>query len=137
MYVAPKMVFPGQRDVADAYRVAWDMLVDDAPEQALDVLAPALEQEPDNTGLRTLRAWAHFRRAQLDKARIDLEFLVETDPTDVWARHTLGRVFERKSDYAAALPHLRLAAVMSGDPAHERALQRAQHMQERLAARVN
>src|SRR5690606_28670263 len=120
--VAPKMVFPGQRDVADAYRVAWDLLLDDAPEQALDVLAPALEREPANVGLRTLRAWAYFRRAQLDKAREELEFLVEADPTDVWARHTLGRVLERKSAYAEALPHLRLAAVMSGDPAHERAV---------------
>ena len=66
-----------------------------------------------------------------------LEFLVEVDPTDTWARHTLGRVHERKSAYEAALPHLRLAAVMSGDPAHERAVQRVVHLREKLASRVN
>lgn len=137
MYVAPKMVFPGQRDVANAYRVAWDLLHDDAPEQALEILAPALDLDPDNVGLRSLRAWAYFRRAQLDKARGELEFLVEADPTDVWARHTLGRVFERQSDFANALPHLRLAAVMSGDPAHENAVRRVVHLQDQLARRVN
>jgi len=136
-YEAPKMVFPGQRDVSVAYRVAWDLLRDDAPAQALEILEPALEQEPDNVGLRSLRAWAYFRRAQLDKARIELEFLVDADPTDVWARHTLGRVHERRSAYAEALPHLRLAAVMSGDPDHERAVLRVERMQEQLAQRAN
>ena len=45
--------------------------------------------------------------------------LVEESPTDVWARFALGRVLERQSKYADALPHLRLAAVMSGDVEHE------------------
>ena len=136
-YEAPKMIFPGQDEPTGAYRAAWDLLLDDAPAQALEVLEPGLEQEPDNVGLRSLRAWAYFRRAQLDKALADLEFLVEVDPTDTWARHTLGRVHERKSAYEAALPHLRLAAVMSGDPAHERAVQRVVHLREKLASRVN
>ncbi|WP_235738926.1 tetratricopeptide repeat protein [Nocardioides alcanivorans] len=136
-YQPPKIIFPGQRDIADAYRVAWDLLHADAPEQALEILAPALEAEPGNVGLRSLRAWAYFQRAQLDKARVELEFLVEADPTDVWARHTLGRLHERKSEYAAALPHLRLAAAMSGDPDHERAVVRVERMLEQLAARVN
>ena len=49
----------------------------------------------------------------------DLAALVEEAPTDVWARFALGRVLERQSRYADALPHMRLAAVMSGDPEHE------------------
>ncbi|WP_162602273.1 tetratricopeptide repeat protein [Nocardioides daejeonensis] len=136
-YEAPKMIFPGQRDLAGAYRVAWGLLHDDAPAEALEILEPALEAEPDNVGLRSLRAWAFFRRAQLDKAIADLRFLVEADPTDVWARHTLGRAYERKSAYTDALPHLRIAAVMSGDAAHERAVARVLHLQDQLAQRVN
>ncbi len=126
------LVFPDQRAVTDAYRVAWQFLTDDAPAQALEVIEPALAEDPDNTGLRMLRAWALFDRAQLDKARDELTHLVEVDPTDVWARHTLGRVLERKSEYDAALPHLKLAAVMSADPEHEAAVLRV----ERLAGRI-
>jgi hypothetical protein len=58
---------------------------------------------------------------------------VEDCPTDVWARFALGRALERQSRYAEALPHLRLAAVMSGDPEHEAAVLRAER---RLAERT-
>lgn len=101
-----------------AYRTAFDLLADRAPKEALEVLEPALEQEPDNTGLRTLRAWAYLMRAQLQKAEAELAQLVEENPSDDWAQHALGRCLERQSRYAEALPHLRLAAVMSGDPDH-------------------
>jgi hypothetical protein len=47
----------------------------------------------------------------------------------VWARHALGRALERQSRDAEALPHLRLAAAMSGDPVHSAAA-------DRVAARV-
>jgi Flp pilus assembly protein TadD len=57
-------------------------------------------------------------RAQLGPAQEELEQLVGDDPTDIWARHALGRALERQSKYAEALPHLRLAAAMSGDRLH-------------------
>jgi tetratricopeptide (TPR) repeat protein len=104
---------------ADAYHQAWRLLEDRAPQQALALLDPALDAEPESSGLRTLRAWAYFQSAQLGRAQEDLETLVEQSPTDVWARFALGRVLERQSRYADALPHLRLAAVMSGDAEHE------------------
>jgi tetratricopeptide (TPR) repeat protein len=104
---------------ADAYRQAWQLLQDRDPRRAIALLDPAVEAEPSSTGLRTLRAWAYFQSAQLTRAEAELERLVEESPTDVWARFALGRVLERRSQYAAALPHLRLAAVMSGEPEHE------------------
>jgi tetratricopeptide (TPR) repeat protein len=104
---------------ADAYHVAWQLLEDRSPAAAIEVLDPALDKEPDSASLRTLRAWAYFQSAQLTRAQADLLVLVEECPTDVWARFALGRVLERQSKYAAALPHLRLAAVMSGDAEHE------------------
>jgi tetratricopeptide (TPR) repeat protein len=126
---APPVVFPGQAAPESAYRTAFDLLARRAPKEALDVIEPALAQEPDNTGLRTMRAWAYLMRAQLQRAEHDLERLVEDNPTDDWAQHALGRCLERQSRYAEALPHLRLAAAMSGDPDHGLA---ALRVEERL-----
>lgn len=104
---------------ADVYRHAWELLEERAPAQALEILDPAIEREPSSTSLRTLRAWAYFQAAQLTRAETELAVLVEECPSDVWARFALARVLERQSRYADALPHMRLAAVMSGDPEHE------------------
>lgn len=123
---APPVVFPGDATPQSAYRVAYDLLVRRAPAEALEVLEPALSEEPSNTGLRSLRAWAYLIRVQLGKAEDELRSLVEDDPSDVWARHALGRALERQSRQAEALPHLRLAAVMSGDPVHVTAVTRVE-----------
>ncbi|QIK68633.1 tetratricopeptide repeat protein [Nocardioides sp. HDW12B] len=104
--------------------MAHDLLARRAPVEALEVLEPALAEEPANRGLRSLRAWAFMIRAQLAKAEAELRSLVEDDPSDDWAHHALGRTLERRDDLASALPHLRLAAVMSGDPVHEAAVRR-------------
>jgi Tfp pilus assembly protein PilF len=125
---APAIVFPGQNDPASAYRVAYDLLSRRAPQQALEVLEPALAEDPRNTGLRTLRAWAYLIRVQLRKAEDELRELVEEHPDDVWMRFALGRALERQSRYAEALPHLRLAAVMSADPEHELAVLRVERL---------
>ncbi len=124
--VAPPVIFPGDSAPQSAYRVAYDLLVRRAPAEALEVLEPALVEEPSNTGLRSLRAWAFLIRVQLGKAEDELRTLVEDDPSDVWARHALGRALERQSRQAEALPHLRLAAVMSGDPVHAAAVTRVE-----------
>ena len=110
----------------DAYHHAWRLLEEREPKAALELLEPAVAAEPDSASLRTLRAWAYFQSAQLARAEQDLTLLVETCPTDVWARFALGRVLERQSRYAAALPHLRLAAVMSGDAEHEASVLRVE-----------
>jgi predicted Zn-dependent protease len=104
---------------ADAYREAWRLLEEGDPRGAIALLGPAIEAEPGSTSLRTLRAWAFFQAAHLHRAEEELTRLVAECPTDVWARFALGRVLERQSKYADALPHLRLAAVMSGDAEHE------------------
>lgn len=130
---APAVIFPGQHDDrASAYRVAFDLIVRRFPAEALDVLAPALAEDPDNRGLRTLRAWAYLERAQLAKAEAELRTLVEERPDDDWVRFALGRSLERQSRYAEALPHLRLAAAMSGDPEHEYTVLRVERLESGL-----
>jgi tetratricopeptide (TPR) repeat protein len=124
--MAPAIVFPGQKDPASAYRAAYDLLARRAPEEALALLEPALAEEPRNTGLRILRVWAYLIRAQLARAEAELRELVEENPGDDWVRHALGRGLERQSKYAEALPHLRLAAAMTGDPEHEAAVLRVE-----------
>jgi len=111
--------FDYSKHPADAYHQAWALLEASAPRKALELLEPALDAEPGSASLRTLRAWAYFQSAMLAKAEQDLRVLVEDNPTDVWSRFTLGRVLERQARYDEALPHLRLAAVMTGDPEHE------------------
>ena len=123
---APALMFPGQGPES-AYRTAHDLLARRFPREALEVLEPALAEDPGNTGLRQLRAWAYLLRAQLQKAEAELRTLVEDDPADVWSRHALGRALERQSRYAEALPHLRLAAVMSDDYDHHAAVYRVTH----------
>jgi tetratricopeptide (TPR) repeat protein len=112
---APPVPFSDSNAPESAYRTAHDFLSRRAPREALDIIEPALDLDPTNTGLRTLRAWAYLLRAQLEKAEGELRSLVDHDPTDVWARHALGRALERQSRLEEALPHLRLAAVMSDD----------------------
>ncbi|MDN4161825.1 tetratricopeptide repeat protein [Nocardioides abyssi] len=123
---APPLVFPGQRGHESAYRTAHDLLARRAPVEALSVIEPALAQEPGNTGLRSLRAWAYLLRAQLGRAEEELASLVSENPDDDWARHALGRALERQARLVEALPHLRLAAAMSGDPEHEVAVLRVE-----------
>jgi predicted Zn-dependent protease len=125
-YQVPPIVFPGQRGHESAYGVAFDLLARRAPVEALEVLEPALEEDPGNTGLRSLRAWAWMIRAQLGRAEAELRALVDENPSDDWAQHALGRVLERQGRGAEGLPHLRLAAAMSGDPEHEVAVLRVE-----------
>jgi len=129
---APALTFPGQGPES-AYRTAHDLLARRFPREALDVLESALAAEPTSTGLRQLRAWAYLLRAQLQKAEAELRTLVEDDPADVWSRHALGRALERQSKYAEALPHLRLAAVMSDDYDHHAAVYRVERQLARSA----
>ena len=123
---APPVVFPGQVTSHSAYRVAHDLLTRRAPSEALAVLERELASHPRDTGLRALRAWAYLSRAQLHRAEEELHSLVAENPSDVWFRHALGRALERQSRHAEALPHLRLAAAMSGDPAHAAAAARVE-----------
>jgi predicted Zn-dependent protease len=130
---APAIVFPGATSRHEtAFRTAHDLLSRRAPAEALEVIEPALEEEPRNRGLRTLRAWAYLMRAQLQRATDELNDLVAEDPSDSWARHALGRALERQSRLDEALPHLRLAAAMTGDPEHEVDVLRV----ERLAGKL-
>ncbi|HEV8055551.1 MAG TPA: tetratricopeptide repeat protein [Nocardioidaceae bacterium] len=113
-------------DAVESYQEAWRLLEGRQPLDALRLLDPVVEAEPDSLSLRTLRAWAFFQSAQLNRAESELRHIVEAQPNDVWAQFALGRTLERQNRLADALPHLRMAAVMSADPEHEVAVLRVE-----------
>jgi predicted Zn-dependent protease len=130
-YEAPAIVFPGQTGHESAYQTAHDLLARRFPKEALELIEPALAEDPGNRGLRSLRAWAYLLRAQLGRAEEELRGLVEEDPSDIWAQHALGRALERQSRHAEALPHLKIAAAMSDDYDHQAAVYRVQRELDR------
>jgi len=86
------------------------------PLTAAKLLAEAADAEPDNAGLLTDLARAHFHSAALGRAEQVLVRLVEIDPTDGYARMLLGRTLQRQSRKDEALTQLRLAVALTDDP---------------------
>lgn len=113
-------------DPVERFQEARRLLELRQPRPALHLLEPAVADDPDSDSLRVLLAWAYFMTAQLKRAETELAGLVDRRPTDVWARFALGRTLERQSRLEAALPHLRMAAAMSGDVEHEVAVLRVE-----------
>lgn len=115
-------------DMTSAFRTGFELLEQRQAKEALEVIAPALAADPGNTSLRLLRAWAYLTRAQLTRAETELRELAEENPDDVWVRFALGRSLERQARYRDALPHMKLAAAMSGDIEHEVAVLRVERL---------
>jgi hypothetical protein len=87
----------------NTYQAIRELLENRQPREALAMLEPLIADEPGNLSLRVLRAWGLFARAALGPAEEELRHIVEADPSDVWARFTLGRTLERQSRLAEAL----------------------------------
>jgi Flp pilus assembly protein TadD len=92
------------------------------PSRAVRYLSEAATAAPDNRAVLTELALAHFQSAALGPAEEVARRLVELDPSDSYARLLLGRALARQSRHPEALPHLRLAAAMTDDPATHDAL---------------
>ncbi|GLZ40514.1 tetratricopeptide repeat protein [Actinokineospora sp. NBRC 105648] len=92
------------------------------PSTAARHLAEAAEAAPESTAVLTELALAHFQSAALGPAESTARKLVALDPTDAYAHTLLGRALARQSRHAEALPHLRLAAAMTGTAKAEAAL---------------
>ena len=92
------------------------------PSTAARILSEAATAAPDNRAVLTELALAHFQSAALGRAEEVALKLVELDPSDSYARLLLGRALARQSRHIEAIPHLRLAAAMSDEPAVHDAL---------------
>ncbi|XKK42055.1 tetratricopeptide repeat protein [Nocardiopsis sp. ARC36] len=84
----------------ERFRLAEALLDSGDPLGALTLLRPLLDGHAADRGVRLLAARAHYRSAQLNRARRGLEALVEEAPDDAYARLLLGGPFsarERRS----------------------------------------
>ncbi|MFI1828167.1 tetratricopeptide repeat protein [Streptomyces sp. NPDC020412] len=82
---------------------------------AARILRGLVEEAPGQVAQRLLLARAYYHSAQLGRAEGELRSVLELDPVESYAHLMLGRTLERQGRPAEAAPHLRLAAVMTGE----------------------
>ncbi|GAB3659606.1 tetratricopeptide repeat protein [Glycomyces tarimensis] len=78
------------------------------PIGALRLIEPLLRDHPGHPDVVQLAARAYFKSAQLNKALVLAEAMVEVNPADFFARRLLGRTLERLGRSDEARAHLRL-----------------------------
>jgi predicted Zn-dependent protease len=83
---------------------------------AEELLVEVIEAEPSHQASRLLLARAYYYTAQLGRAEEQLRIIIDREPTEAYAHLVLGRTLQRAGRQAEAVPHLRMAAVMMGDP---------------------
>lgn len=83
------------------------------PEAVADAQT-VVDAAPDDRAARELLARGLFHIASLGRARTELEWLLERDPADAYARELLARVHERTGNAQEAARHRRLLSVLTG-----------------------
>jgi hypothetical protein len=106
--------------LAEAYLDSGEAL------QALDMLAPLHDELAGNQAGQLLLARAYYHSAQLGRAQATLERLVDSAPSDHYARFLLGRTLERRHQPDAALTHFRLAAAMATNPEYRERIEQVE-----------
>ncbi|MEU6861617.1 tetratricopeptide repeat protein [Glycomyces sp. NPDC046736] len=94
-------------------RDAEEMLAHKDPYAALKFLEPLLRDHPDHPDVMLAAARAYFKSAQLNKALVLSERMVEANPADFYARLLLGRTLQRLGRADEARGHLRLVNEIS------------------------
>ncbi|WP_051325780.1 tetratricopeptide repeat protein [Glycomyces tenuis] len=85
------------------------------PLGALRLIEPLLRDHPGHPDVVQLAARAYFKSAQLNKALVLAEAMVEVNPADFYARRLLGRTLERLGRRDEARAHLRLIDEITED----------------------
>jgi tetratricopeptide (TPR) repeat protein len=96
-------------------RHAEALLRDGDPLGALLLVEPVMRDHPRNPDVMELAARAYFKSAQLRKALLLAERMVEANPADFYARRLLGRTLERMGRGDEARAHLRLVERISDE----------------------
>ena len=105
-----------------AFRQAEALIENRRPLDALKVLQPVLEAEPDKPSVQLLAGRAYFHSAQLNHAEQAFTRVLELDPADHYARFVLGRTLQRLGRLVEALGQLRMAWAMNPVPEYQDAL---------------
>ncbi|MGX7825321.1 tetratricopeptide repeat protein [Actinokineospora sp. 24-640] len=104
-----------------AFRAAEQMVARRRPLEALALLAPVLEAEPNAPSVHLLAGQAYLGSAQLRRAEAAFLRVLELDPTDHFARFALGRALQRQSRLTEAQTQFRMAVAMNPAPEYQEA----------------
>ncbi|MDN5725935.1 MAG: hypothetical protein L0G99_08410, partial [Propionibacteriales bacterium] len=85
---------------------------------SVQYLDQVLAESPGTAAALELRARAHYHRASLAPAAVDLRDLLEIEPTNEYAMLLLARTLERQDRAAEAVPVRRLLVALTGDDEH-------------------
>jgi FMN reductase len=85
--------------------------------EAAKLLVGIVAEFPDQVAPRLLLARAYYHSAQLRRAEEELRTVIDRDPVEHYAHLMLGRTLERQGRDAEAIPWLRMAGALSGEPA--------------------
>lgn len=105
-----------------AFRRAESLLAARRPLEALKVLQPVLEAEPDKPSVQLLAGRAYFHSAQLRRAEAAFNRVIEIDPSDHYARFILGRTLQRLGRLVEAIGQVKMAFAMYPLPEYQDAL---------------
>lgn len=105
-----------QMSAFEAFRLAEELLDERFPREAIRVMTPVVQAEPDHAASWELLGRAHFAAAHLTKAEHAFRRLVELDPTNAWAHTALGLSLDRQSRHAEGATYHRMATAMGADP---------------------
>jgi Flp pilus assembly protein TadD len=110
------------RGAVEEFRRAEDLLERRRPLDALKILTPLLDIEPEAASVHLLAARAYLASAQFRRAEEGFLRVLELDPSDHYARFALGRTLQRQSRLVEARTQLRMAAAMDPRPEYQEAL---------------
>ncbi len=106
----------------DEYRRKRPLRARRRPLDALALLKPLLDSDPDKPSVQLLAGRAYFHSAQLNRAERAFTKVVELDPSDHYARFVLGRTLQRLGRLIEARAQLRMATAMNPVPEYQDAL---------------
>jgi predicted Zn-dependent protease len=109
-------------DLHASFRRAEMLVASSRPLDALQALAPVLENQPDDASVQLLAGRAYLNSAQLKRAQEAFERVLETDPSDHYARFALGKSLQRQGLLPEAHAQLKMAAAMDPRPEYQEAL---------------
>lgn len=89
-------------------RDAEEMLAKRDPLAALKFLEPLLRDHPEHPDVMLTAARAYFKSAQLNRALVLCEKMVDSNPADFYARMLLGRTLQRLGRSDEAKGHLNM-----------------------------
>ncbi|MBW0102161.1 tetratricopeptide repeat protein [Pseudonocardia sp. KRD291] len=113
---------PAADELVASFRRAEMLLADRRPLDALDALRAVVENQPNDASVHLLAGRAYFDSAQLRRAEVSFEKVLELDPSDHYARFALGKTLQRQGRLSAAVTQLKMASAMDPRPEYQEAL---------------